>query len=266
MKINKSLIILVILLGVLLAIAFYCRSSIETKIGNKTGPVAQRPHIPPEKPAEPQPPPKIDLLEGFPAYSQQSGTSCGPCAVRNMLKHVTGTLHAESKLHKEVIEEDQKGLEHLAPELRRLGIPNPRMLSRRGTTPIGNTAVLNKYLGAGHVAKYKQIDSFEDRKQLIIKSINNDLPVMVPLVSGGFQHWTVCIGYDLEKETFTCVNAGLGASQGRPEGGSYNTVNFQSFDDANSFKNMPSGMMGRVYELANKEGIGKCVLIYIEKK
>ena len=125
---------------------------------------------------------------------------------------------------------------------------------------------MNKYLDAGHTAKYKQIDSFEDRKALIIKSIDDNLPVMVPLVSGGFQHWTVCIGYDLDAKTFTCVNAGIGSSEGRPEGGSYNTVSFQSFDDANSFENMPGGIMGKVYELANREGIGKCVLIYIEEK
>jgi hypothetical protein len=217
-----------------------------------------QPKVEPERPSR-------DVLEGFPAYPQQAGTSCGPCAVKNSLMYLTGTLHSESKLHQETIEADQEGLKHLEKDLRRLGIRNPRLLSSRGTTPIGNTAVLNKYLPRDLKAEYKEITSFEERKKLIIESINNNRPVIVPLVSGGFQHWTVCIGYDLEQNTFLCVNAGLGSSSSRTQGGTYNTISAQDFDDANSFKNMPGGIMGKVYELANENGIGKCVLIYLKK-
>lgn len=260
---NKVLLYTVLVVLVIQIAIFFGRKQEEPQQFTQVQPVPVQPVGPPINP-EPETR-QQDTLEGFPAHPQEQGTSCGPCAVRNSLKYLTGTLHPESTLHKEVIEEDQEGLKHLEKDLRRLGVPNPRMLSSRGTTPIGNTAVLNKYLPSDMKAHYKEIPSFDDRKKLIIESINNKTPVIVPLVSGGFQHWTVCIGYDLQAETFTCVNAGLGSASPRNEGGSYNTIPFQSFDDANSFKNMPGGIMGKVYELANEKGLGRCVLIYVER-
>jgi hypothetical protein len=219
-------------------------------------PPQSQPQTPPQQPAE------CLILQNFEAYPQQGGTTCGPVAVRNVLKHMTDTLYAEARLAKEVIEADHRGLEFLREDLRKIGINSPETLSRYGTTPVGNTAVLNEYLPPNMKAEFREIPSLDDRIALIVDSINKGRPVMVPFT----RHWTVAIGYNLKKQELILVNAGIGNAQSRPEGGSYNTVSFQDFDYHNSFTNLPSGRMGKVFQLANEKGLGRWVLIYITDK
>jgi len=221
--------------------------------------------LPPPTQQQLPPPPEIPpkaILTNFEAYPQQGGTTCGPVAVRNILKHMTGQLYTEARLSKEVIEEDHKGLEFLREDLKQIGIRNPESLSKYGTTPVGNTAVLNRYLPPNMEAKYQEIPKLEDRLTFIVNSIANGRPVMVPFT----KHWTVAIGYDLTQERLVLVNAGVGDSTTRPEGGTYCMVDFATFDHHNSFKDPQSGTVKKVLDLANEKGLGRWVLVYIDDR
>lgn len=208
--------------------------------------------------------PKAKRLEDFEAYPQRSGNTCGPVAVRHVLKYLTGTLHDEQELMRYVVAADHKHLAHLADDLRAIGVPDPRMLSVYGTTPAGNTRALNKHLAPkGLKAEFRSIRSWDERLLLIVESINRGRPVVAPLVSASLHHWTVIIGYDLEKETLLGVNSLVGVPSRQPHGGTYFTVPFRDFDRANSFEPLPPGLLGRVFALASKKDLGRWVLVYI---
>jgi hypothetical protein len=152
----------------------------------------------------------------------------------------------------EIVKEDHKGLAHLEDKLKRLGIHNPMALSSYGGTPVGIKAVVNKRLPGGLKCDFREIPKLEDRILLIARSINNGWPVIVPLVSSSLHHWITITGYDRDARQFSTA--------------SFGTLSFDRFDTLNSWKSTPGGLLGKAFQLANEEHLGRCVLVYITKE
>jgi hypothetical protein len=196
--------------------------------------------------------PRAKQLEGFKAHPQQSGNTCSAAAARNMLFHVTKSAPWEWLLFMDIVHEDHKGLAHLEGKLRQMGIDNPVALSRYGGTPVGIKAVIAKHLPDGLTCDFQEIPKFEDRLLVIVRSINNGWPVIVPVVSSSLQHWITITGYDRDTRQFSTA--------------SFGTVGFDRFYALNSWLTTPGGLLGRAFQLANEEHMGRCVLVFLEKE
>ena len=140
-------------------------------------------------------------------------------------------------------------------------------LRRGGASPLG--AVGRPGVG-GSVTTFVRLlwigrvmSAWDERLLLIVESINRGRPVVAPLVSASLHHWTVIIGYDLDKKTLLGVNSLVGVPSRQPHGGTYFTVPFREFDRANSFEPLPGGLLGKVFALANKKDLGRWVLVYV---
>jgi hypothetical protein len=196
--------------------------------------------------------PRKKSLVDFKAYPQQSGNTCSAAAARNLLGHVTGNAPWEWPLFFEIVSEDHKGLAHLEDRLKQVGIDNPMALSAFGGTGVGIRAVINKRLPEGLKCDFREIPDFEERILLIVRSINNGWPVIAPVVSASLQHWITITGYDRDTQQLSTA--------------SFGTLSFDSFDTLNSWRSTPGGLLGKAFQVANEEHIGRCVLIYITKE
>jgi hypothetical protein len=193
--------------------------------------------------------PRAKQLTSFRVYPQQSGNTCSAAAARNLLGRVSGHVPSEWALFQEIVQEDHKGLAHLEEKLKRIGIYDPRALSSYGGTPVGTKAAINRRLPRGLKCDFKEIPKLEDRILLIVRSINNGWPVIVPLVSSTLNHWITVTGYDRDARYFSTA--------------SFGTLSFDRFDALNSWKSTPGGQLGKAFQLANEEHMGRWVLVYI---
>jgi len=196
--------------------------------------------------------PRSMQLANFKAHPQQSANTCSAAAARDLLHHVTGNAPWEMLLFMEIVGEDHKGLSHLEDRLRQLGIDNPMALSSFGGTPVGLKAVIGKRLRNGLRCDFKEISEFEDRLLVIVRSINNGWPVIAPVVSSSLQHWITITGYDRDSRQFSTS--------------SFGTLSFDDFNTLNSWTTTPGGLLGRAFQLANEEHMGRRVLVYVTKE
>lgn len=202
--------------------------------------------------------PRTSKIANFQGYPQTASTSCGPNAIRNALKPVVGVLYDDRQLFDEAIEADHAGLKSLENELRQAtgGFINPATLSSRGTTPIGNAFLFTKYLSQNAkplVGAFASIPKWDDRLLLLVDRISKGYPVAVPFVEGDYNHWVTAYGYDLDAKVINVVNGG-------------GDISFDKFDSMNSFKSPPGGLMGRIFNVSNKHGLGANVLVFIWQK
>jgi hypothetical protein len=195
--------------------------------------------------------PKSKQLANFKAYPQQSGNTCSAAAARNVLGHVTGRAPLEWLLFYEIVAEDHKGLAHLEDKLKRLGVYNPAALSAFGGTAVGIKAVIDKRLPDELKCDYREVPALEDRIRLIVHSINRGWPVIVPVVSASLHHWITITGYDRDARQFSTA--------------SFGPLSFERFDTLNSWRTMPGGILGKAFQLANEERMGRRVLVYVTK-
>ncbi len=196
--------------------------------------------------------PRKKSLANFQAHPQQSGNTCSAAAARNLLGHVTGNAPWEWPLFFEIVAEDHKGLAYLEERLKQVGIDNPLALSSFGGTGVGIKAVINKRLPSGLRCDFREIPKLEDRILLVARSINNGWPVIAPLVSASVHHWVTITGYDRDTRQLSTANFG--------------TLSFERFDALNSWRSTPGGLLGKAFEVANEEHMGRCVLVYITQK
>jgi len=115
---------------------------------------------------------------------------------------------------------------------------------------------MTKYLAENNkplVGAFASIPKWDDRLLLIVDRINRNLPLAVPFISGSYNHWVTIYGYDLDAKVIHVVN-GDGATP------------FQKFDRMNSFQDLPTDVMGPALKLANENGIGGNVLVFMWEK